>query len=156
MRAAFSLARTRAASASRSDAASFAAMEAMVKGLCGGGAFRRGRREDDGGGFGFGFGMGRTGERDRAVLAVLATLGERDRLLLLVLEFVGERGRLLLVVVVDFDRVIVVVGLASFLVVALGADAVLFAGCTAAFAGGAGFAVTSGEVFRSGLPALFL
>jgi hypothetical protein len=63
-RAAFSLARTRAASASRSDAASFAAMEAMVSGLCGGGGgrsppagrgsgrrelMRRGERLDEGG-----------------------------------------------------------------------------------------------------------
>jgi len=40
--AAFNLARTRAASASRSVAASFAAMDAMVRGLCCGG-FSRGR-----------------------------------------------------------------------------------------------------------------
>lgn len=47
-RAARSLARTRAASASRSDAANFAAMVAMVRGLCwgAGSALRgRGRRE---------------------------------------------------------------------------------------------------------------
>lgn len=151
MRAAFSLARTRAASASRSDAASFTAIEAMVRGLGGGGPLRRGSREDEGGGLGGLDGLERTGERVRAVLAVLEVLGERDRLFL---EFGGERGRDL-AVVVDLDRVIGAAGFPSFLVEALGADAVLLAGCTAAFDGGAGFAVASGEVDISGLVVVF-
>lgn len=147
MRAAFNLARTRAASASRSDAANFTAMVAMVRGLGGGGPLRRGSFEDEGGGLGGLDGFGRTGERVRAVLAVLEVLGERDRLFL---EFGGERARGL-AVVVDLDRVMGAAGFPSFFVEALGADAVLLAGCTAAFDGGAGFAVAAGEVSISGL-----
>lgn len=64
MRAALSLARTRTASASLSDAASLAAMLAMLKGLgcTGAGSFRRTRRVVDGGGAGA-EAAARTGER---------------------------------------------------------------------------------------------